>query len=356
MAVFTAGVSGVDISGLTLGSWATLNSRVATDSLYIGDNLHSAGYSVSLAGSGLGGYAGYGPTSGTINHLAATIPGSGSFTIDGTSLSGAAYAAAVQGSSAAALLSASLPDANTVLGSANFDVLPAYGSVNYVDGGAGFDTLVLNFAYGQARAASWNGQVAIYDTLGHQRDQTVNVEYFRFADQSLDPAHLPAFQPLAYVASYADLIAAIGTNESAAFAHYAVAGIVEGRTTSFDGLDYIASYSDLIQVIGPNANAGAQHYISYGHAEGRSTTFDGLEYIASYGDLIQAVGPNADAGAQHYIGYGHAEGRGTTLFDAAQYLANYADLQAAFGADQHAATLHYINYGYAEHRTDHPLA
>ena len=56
----------------------------------------------------------------------------------------------------------------------------------------------------------------------------------------------------------------------------------EGRTTTFDGLDYIASYSDLIGALGADERAGAAHFIDYGSREGRTTTFDGLAYIAQY--------------------------------------------------------------------------
>lgn len=127
-------------------------------------------------------------------------------------------------------------------------------------------------------------------------------------------------------------------------------------------LEYIASYSDLIAALGTSAAGGFDHYLARGFNEGRTVTFDGLEYIASYGDLVAAfhtqvaADPGSDVGALHYIGNGYAEGRMPAVFDPAQYLANYADLQAAFGGDTDAATLHYITAGYFEGRTDQPLA
>ena len=126
-------------------------------------------------------------------------------------------------------------------------------------------------------------------------------------------------------------------------------------------MEYIASYGDLINALGANTDAGATHYILAGKFEGRSTSFNGLEYIASYGDLISAfhnqvaANPTPDIGANHYILAGYAEHRAADLFDAAQYLANYADLQAAFGTNTEAATVHFITSGYLEGRTDHPL-
>ncbi|MEA1649976.1 hypothetical protein UAJ10_13275 [Nitrospirillum sp. BR 11164] len=158
------------------------------------------------------------------------------------------------------------------------------------------------------------------------------------------------FDALAYIASYGDLIAAFGTDAEAGARHYILAGHAEGRAVTFDGLAYIASYGDLIAAFGADADAGARHYIVAGHAEGRAVTFDGLAYIASYGDLIAAFGADADAGARHYIVAGHAEGR-TVTFDGLAYIASYGDLIAAFGANADAGARHYIVAGHAEGRT-----
>lgn len=125
---------------------------------------------------------------------------------------------------------------------------------------------------------------------------------------------------------------------------------------AFDGLEYIASYPDLIAALGVNADLGVQHFLSAGFDEGRTTLFDGLEYIASNRDLISAFGANRDLGAQHYITFGIHEGRATATFDPVQYLANYGDLQAAFGQDIDATLAHYITHGFAEGRTDAPAA
>ena len=160
------------------------------------------------------------------------------------------------------------------------------------------------------------------------------------------------FDGLAYIASYGDLSSAFGVNALAGSRHFIVAGSREGRTVSFDGLDYVASYDDLVRALGPQEDAGSTHYIVAGRGEGRSVTFDGLQYIASYGDLIDALGADEHAGARHYIAHGSAEGRPRDQFDAAQYLANYADLRAAFGTDEEAATRHFITNGYHEERVD----
>ena len=131
--------------------------------------------------------------------------------------------------------------------------------------------------------------------------------------------------------------------------------VVPPTPRPFEPLAYIASYDDLIQAFGANAAAGEQHYLSNGQAEGRSVTFDGLQYIASYRDLIDAFGANAAAGTTHFITNGFAEGRDPDNFNEVRYLANYADLQAAFGNDLEAATQHFITNGFAEGRTDFVL-
>ncbi|MBF5093576.1 right-handed parallel beta-helix repeat-containing protein [Azospirillum sp. INR13] len=160
----------------------------------------------------------------------------------------------------------------------------------------------------------------------------------------------PAFSPLAYIASYADLSALFGANAAAGAAHYAASGRAEGRTVSFDPLAYIASHGDLSAVFGTNGDAGAAHYITSGRTEGRAVSFDPLAYLASYGDLSAIFGTDRTAAAMHYIASGRAEGR-TVSFDPLAYLASYGDLSAIFGTDRTAAAMHYITGGRAEGRT-----
>jgi hypothetical protein len=158
------------------------------------------------------------------------------------------------------------------------------------------------------------------------------------------------FQPLAYGASYPDLIKAFGHDAEALTGHYNLFGFTEGRTVTFNALAYGASYPDLIRAFGHDADALTRHYIDYGFAEGRSTTFNALAYGASYPDLIRAFGHDADALTRHYLDYGFAEGRGI-IFNALAYGAGYPDLRAAFGTNADALTRHYIDYGFAEGRT-----
>lgn len=231
------------------------------------------------------------------------------------------------------------------------DTLTGKQGSDVLDGGLGIDSATYvgpRLLYG----VFWIGGPTVFSNI-EGIDRLYNIERLQFADRT---EHI-SDEPLEYIASYTDLMAAFGANAAAGFDHFMRSGYAEGRTIVFNGLEYIASYRDLIQAFGASDDAGASHYIQSGRFEDRSPTFDGLEYIASYGDLINAfhtqVTADPDIGANHYIIAGYFEGRATNLFHAAQYLANYADLQAAFGTDLEAATLHYIANGYVEGRTDH---
>src|SRR4051794_15463677 len=122
------------------------------------------------------------------------------------------------------------------------------------------------------------------------------------------------FDPLVYVASNPDLIAAFGTDEKAAERHWEEIGRAEGRPTDeFDPLEYVASNPDLIAAFGgaeDPAEAATIHYIRTGFAEGRPIDeFDPLEHVASNPDLIAAFGGSAGPtkdGTLHYHPTGFA--------------------------------------------------
>lgn len=205
---------------------------------------------------------------------------------------------------------------DTLSGADGNDTLMGRQGSDALDGGAGLDTASY-FGPRAAYAITWNNGPSVLSTFDGF-DSLRNIEIIQFADKTEHITDQP--------------------------------------------LDYIASYTDLIAALGDNAPAGFDHYLGNAYAEGRSVSFDSLEYIASYTDLIMAfhtqvaANPDSEIGASHYIASGHAEQRAPALFDAAQYLANYADLQAAYGNDSEAATLHFITHGYFEERTDHAPA
>lgn len=128
---------------------------------------------------------------------------------------------------------------------------------------------------------------------------------------------------LQYIASYPDLIAALGMNASKGIAHFHNHGRHEGRVVSFCGLRYIAAYPDLIRAFGEQIKAGkltgergAQHYIEFGHKANENRNperFEPLRYIASYPDLIKAFGPSQEKGSRHMIEFGLEEGRQITF-------------------------------------------
>jgi hypothetical protein len=77
-----------------------------------------------------------------------------------------------------------------------------------------------------------------------------------------------------------------------------------------DGLEYIATYPDLIQALGADAAAGQAHYSNIGQAEGRVPYgFNPVQYLANYTDLQAAFGHDTQSALVHYIQYGFAEGR-----------------------------------------------
>ena len=91
--------------------------------------------------------------------------------------------------------------------------------------------------------------------------------------------------------------------------HYITAGHSEGRNVSFDALGYVASYADLVSAFGTNTTAATQHYITAGYSEGRSVSFDPEFYLAKYADLRTAFGIDKLAATQHFIVSGYKEGR-----------------------------------------------
>lgn len=75
-------------------------------------------------------------------------------------------------------------------------------------------------------------------------------------------------------------------------------------------LQYIASYGDLIRALGPDPAAGQRHYIEHGLSEGRSLDlFDENQYLENYLDLQNALGTDTGAATLHFIQHGYAEGR-----------------------------------------------
>jgi hypothetical protein len=77
-----------------------------------------------------------------------------------------------------------------------------------------------------------------------------------------------------------------------------------------DGLLCIASYGDLIPALGPEAAAGQRHFTTYGQFEVRVPDgFDAVRYLGNHTDLRAAFACDVGAATQHYIRQGYFEGR-----------------------------------------------
>ncbi len=231
--------------------------------------------------------------------------------------------------------------------------IQAMSGFDRVDGGAGSDTLLLAGVMSDYQVLNASGRTIL--VTEHGATEVTGVELGAYLNTGVVASgnlfgFTAQFNGLAYIAGYADLRAAYGTNAASGVQHYLNYGFDEGRTLNFNALDYIASYRDLRAAYGADDTAGAKHFIEYGASEGRAITFDGWAYLASYSDLIRAYGADETAAARHFILYGADEGR-TVTFDAKAYAAAYADLAAAYGDDAEALARHYVLYGFAEGRS-----
>ena len=196
---------------------------------------------------------------------------------------------------------------------------------------------------------------------------------------------LENFNAKQYLANYADLQKAFGTDEEKAKQHYKDYGIKEGRS-DIDAKQYLANYTDLQKAFGDNTSAALQHYSQYGKDEGRTDeiTDEFKERVAAQAetrrglqDQLQNLGPDATEDQRQSLVQQIVEatpgdraakakrmaeaaqrrsdfvaGKEGATFDAQQYLSNYKDLQEAFGDDVEAAKQHYKDYGIKEGRTD----
>lgn len=83
--------------------------------------------------------------------------------------------------------------------------------------------------------------------------------------------YISAADALRYIASYSDLIAALGTDYALGQNHYATQK--GDREILFDPIVYLNKYSDIRQLYGYNTYGATEHYITTGFYEGR--TLDG---------------------------------------------------------------------------------
>ena len=188
----------------------------------------------------------------------------------------------------------------------------------------------------------------------------------------------PVFNAEYYLAKYADLRNAFGTDKEAAFRHFIKHGMKEGRQASenFDVHYYKTSYKDLQKAFGNDLLAYYLHYIKNGKAENRKAVndhpttpepnvysedefdagqyelvFNAEYYLEKYSDLRVAFDTDKAKAFRHFLEHGMNEGRqASENFDVYSYQARYEDLRNAFGSKLQSYYVHYICYGHNENR------
>jgi len=157
----------------------------------------------------------------------------------------------------------------------------------------------------------------------------------------------PPFDPLRYIASYADLIRAFGTNAELGRWHWETSGKSEGRDPNrFDPTAYAAANADLARLYGFDAAGLTLHYLSSGFSAGRPIGgFDAIAYAAANADLARVFGADPARLTTHWIGTGVHEGRRATGFDHLGYAAANPAVARSLGADAPALAFHYVSEG-----------
>ena len=190
------------------------------------------------------------------------------------------------------------------------------------------------------------------------------------------------FDPIYYIEVHGDIKNAYGYDQQAAFNHFIVYGMREGRQSikGFNVYAYANRYVDLQQAFGRDLASYYGHYAQFGKNEGRSgapfagndvrnsrlnftyislvrngvdysSGFDPIRYLGAYGDLRAAYGDDQQAAFEHFLTYGIYEGRsGNGSFNVYSYANRYMDLFNAFGTDVSSYFNHYSIYGRAEGR------
>ncbi len=207
---------------------------------------------------------------------------------------------------------------DSLSGGTGADILSGDRGRDSIDGGADIDVLIVT---GGAAGRTAGGSTAAFRLSGPSSanwDQVTGVERISLdggaTSMSLAEFQSLTFQPFRYLAGFADLRAAFGTDAAAARNHFEVHGRAEGRDYgAFDVYGYLASNLDLALAFGTDTERAALHYLQYGLGEGRRTdTFDAGRYLAAHADLRAAFGDDADAAVIHYLTYGAREGRATS--------------------------------------------
>ncbi|WP_299284797.1 hypothetical protein [uncultured Tateyamaria sp.] len=74
-------------------------------------------------------------------------------------------------------------------------------------------------------------------------------------------------------------------------------------------LEYIATYPDLMNALGADDDAARNHFENNGLGENRVPAFSAQSYLEANADLVEAFGTDTEKAAEHWINIGRHEGR-----------------------------------------------
>jgi len=156
---------------------------------------------------------------------------------------------------------------NTVQGTSGDDVFTDTDGNDTYYGYEGNDTVVFSGHSSTYNAYRYAGITGVKHSDG-EIDRLYDVETLAFSNGIRSPVE--NFDPLAYIASYGDLIEAYGPDDISGFNHFLQWGLSAGRSISFDADQYLANYADLQQAYGSDTEAATAHYIKWGYSAGRT--------------------------------------------------------------------------------------
>jgi Ca2+-binding RTX toxin-like protein len=186
------------------------------------------------------------------------------------------YNAALSGvKSDTSLIEAGVLRGNDVInGSTGNDIL--YGGIgnDVINGGGGIDTAVyMGNRSDYTIFRNTDGSTSVVDknlSVNDGTDTLYNVTYLQFMDQTV------------VVKSLAPPPAVVHPNKRQVEPNnLALSGDVTGPHNFVDALNFVASYGDLINAVGTNQQAAQNWYNKQEPVEQRVETFDGLDYVAS---------------------------------------------------------------------------
>jgi len=156
---------------------------------------------------------------------------------------------------------------NTVQGTSGDDVFTDTDGNDTYYGYEGNDTVVFSGHSSTYNAYRYADITGVQHSDG-EIDRLYDVESLAFSNGTISPVE--NFDPLAYIASYGDLIEAYGPDDISGFNHFLQWGLSAGRSISFDADQYLANYADLQEAYGSDTEAATAHYIKWGYSAGRT--------------------------------------------------------------------------------------